>query len=526
MAARGKKGGRLRNKRALQTTEERFRQVVESALNAIVMIGPSGLIEMVNGETERMFGYTRNDLLGKPVEMLVPERYRRKHAGLRTSFFANPVLRPMGAGRDLCGLRRDGSEFPVEIGLNPIQTEQGTTVLSEIVDISVRKRLEERIHAANSMLQEHLQLLEAVLENSAAVIYAKRKDGRYTYINHEWEVVCGLRREQVLGKTDFDLFPTETAEQFRSNDLAVMAEGKLTESEERLAAPQGEQLFLSKKVPLISPNGTVEGICGISTNITDNRRAELALREAITKLERERENKLMSLEAIMASIAHEVRQPLAAIATNGSAALRFSKRTPPDYDEVWAALNRIISDTHRINEVFDNIRALFRKAYQAQELIDVNELALETLQLLSGELREHGVSAHTELASELPRVDGHRSQLQQVIINLVHNAIEAMDTASDRSRVLRVRTDVHGGDAIIVAVEDSGPGIDSKRMEGIFDAFVTTKSGGMGLGLAICCRIIENHGGKIAALSDGKSGAQFRIILPTRPKILDVQNKH
>ena len=173
------------------------------------------------------------------------------------------------------------------------------------------------------MLQENLQLLNTVLENSAAVIYAKRKDGRYTYINHEWEVVCGLRREQVLGKTDFDLFPTETAEQFRSNDVAVMAEGKLAESEERLATPQGEQLFLSKKVPLISPNGTVEGICGISTNITDNRRAELALREAITKLERERENKLMSLEAIMASIAHEVRQPLAAIATNGSAALRF-----------------------------------------------------------------------------------------------------------------------------------------------------------------------------------------------------------
>ena len=279
-------------------------------------------------------------------------------------------------------------------------------------------------------------------------------------------------------------------------------------------------------MPLISPNGTVEGICGISTNITDNRRAELALREAITKLERERENKLMSLEAIMASIAHEVRQPLAALAANGSAALRFSKKTPPDYDEVWAALNRIISDTHRINEVFDNIRALFRKAYQARESIDVNELALETLQLLSGELREHGVSTHTELASELPLVDGHRGQLQQVIINLVHNAIEAMDTASDRSRVLRVRTEVHGGDAIIVAVEDSGPGIDSKRMEGIFDAFVTTKSDGMGLGLAICCRIIENHGGKISALSDGKSGAQFRIILPTRPKILDVQNKH
>jgi len=518
MAVEGKEDDRLRNKPALERSEERFRQVVESAPNAIVMIGHTGLIEMVNAEAERVFGYTRNELLGKPVELLVPERYRSKHPKLRTSFFADAVSRPMGAGRDLYGLRKDGSEFPAEIGLNPIQTEDGTMVLSAIVDISARRRLEERIQATNRMLQEHLQLLEAVLENSAAVIYAKRKDGRYTYINHEWEVVCGLGRDQVLGKTDFDLFPRETAEQFRSNDLAVMAAGKLTESEERVETPWGEQLFLSKKVPLISPNGKVEGICGISTNITDSRRTELALREAITRLERERENKLMSLEAIMASIGHEVRQPLAALVANSSAALRFSKKTPPDYDEVWAALNRIVSDSHRVSAVFDTIRALFLKVDQARESIDVSELTLETLQLLSRELRDHGVSTHTELASEVPLIDGHRGQLQQVIINLVHNAIEAMDTVTDRSRVLRVRTEVHGDDAIMVVMEDSGPGIVSKRLEEIFDAFVTTKSDGMGLGLAICCRIIENHGGKISALSDGNNGAQFQIILPIGPR--------
>ena len=129
---------------ALRHSEERFRQVVESAPNAIVMIGPNGLIEMVNVQTERMFGYSRNDLLGKPVEMLVPERYRANHPGLRTSFFADPVSRPMGAGRGLYGLRKDGSEFPVEIELNPIDTEEGTMVLSAVVDISARKRLEQR----------------------------------------------------------------------------------------------------------------------------------------------------------------------------------------------------------------------------------------------------------------------------------------------------------------------------------------------------------------------------------------------
>ena len=152
--AAGSKGNReLRPKLTLHKTGERFRQVVESAPNAIVMIGSTGLIEMVNAQTERVFGYSRDELLGKPVEMLVPERYRPNHPGLRTSFFANPVSRPMGAGRDLYGLRKDGSEFPVEIGLNPIATEDGTLVLSAIVDISARKQLEDRVRAMDSMLR-------------------------------------------------------------------------------------------------------------------------------------------------------------------------------------------------------------------------------------------------------------------------------------------------------------------------------------------------------------------------------------
>ena len=152
MPAEGKGDPLQRNKLALQRSEVGFRQVVESAPNAIVMIGPTGLIEMVNAQTERVFGYTRDELLGKPIEMLVPERYRPNHPELRKSFFADPVSRPMGAGRDLYGLKKDGSEFPVEIGLNPIETDEGTMVLSAIVDISARKRMEARIHAINDQL--------------------------------------------------------------------------------------------------------------------------------------------------------------------------------------------------------------------------------------------------------------------------------------------------------------------------------------------------------------------------------------
>jgi PAS domain S-box-containing protein len=373
------------------------------------------------------------------------------------------------------------------------------------------------------IMRERNLLLTTVLENSAASIYAKRKDGRYTYLNHEMEALCNVVREQVLGKTDFEVFPKEIAQQWRTNDLKAMTTGELTVAEETIDSPRGERLVLSKKVPLISSSGEVEGICGISTDITDLRRTELALREAVAKLERERDNKLTNVEAIMAAIAHEVRQPLMAIVINGSAARRFLARVPADIDEATTNLNRIINDCRRASEVFDSILTLFRREDQERQTIDVNEIALEVLQSSRGELAEHRVTTRTELASELPFVSGHRRQLQQVISNLVQNAIEAMD-ATDRDRVLRVKTGRHNRDAIMVAVEDSGPGIDSNQLGSIFDAFFTTKSHGIGLGLAICRMIVERHGGQLTAASDGSNGAQFQFVLPTESSDLAPAN--
>jgi C4-dicarboxylate-specific signal transduction histidine kinase len=205
----------------------------------------------------------------------------------------------------------------------------------------------------------------------------------------------------------------------------------------------------------------------------------------------------MNVEAIMASIAHEVRQALVAIATNGSAARRFLGKRPADIDEVQGCLDRIIRDCDRASEVFDSIRALFQRGDQSRQPIDVNEIALEVLQSLQGELKGHSVATHTELSSGLPSVVGHKSQLQQVLSTLVQNASEAMASTTDRDRVLRLKTGLHNRDAIIVTVEDSGPGFDPKNLGSIFDAFFTTKPHGIGLGLAICRTIIERHGGQL-----------------------------
>ena len=174
----------------------------------------------------------------------------------------------------------------------------------------------------------------------------------------------------------------------------------------------------------------------------------------------------------------------------------------------------MIEDCHRTSAVFDSIRALFASRDQRMQSVNLNAIILEVLQSLRGELEDRGVAVRPELMAEVPLVDGHRTQLREVVTNLVHNAVEAMDATTDRARVLKVRTELHRRDAIRVTIEDSGPGIAQKQLNRMFDAFVSTKATGMGLGLAICKMIIQRHGGDISALSDGRSGTTMQFVLP------------
>jgi signal transduction histidine kinase len=218
---------------------------------------------------------------------------------------------------------------------------------------------------------------------------------------------------------------------------------------------------------------------------------------------------------LAASIAHEVNQPLAGIATNANACLRWLAGESPNLNEAREAVRRIIRDGNRAGEVISRMRALFKKARTAKERLDINEAVEEVVILTQSEMRRNKVALRMELAADLPSVMGDRVQLQQVVVNLILNAIEAMSTLEDRERDLVITTQRGEADEIRVAVQDSGIGLDPDNAERIFDAFHTTKPGGLGMGLSISRSIVERHDGRLWAVSNQGPGATFQFTLPS-----------
>jgi C4-dicarboxylate-specific signal transduction histidine kinase len=240
--------------------------------------------------------------------------------------------------------------------------------------------------------------------------------------------------------------------------------------------------------------------------------ASEALREAQTELAHV--NRITTMGQLAASIAHEINQPIAAAVTNAHAALRWLDVRPPDLEEVRQALNRIIEDSNRAGDVIGRIRALIKKAPPRKEDLEINEAILEVITLTRREVVKNGVSLQTQLANGLPLIQGDRVQLQQVILNLIINAVEAMSGVSERPRELLIGTAKDESGGVLVAVQDSGPGLNPESFDRLFDAFYTTKPGGIGMGLSICRSIVEAHGGRVWASLTAGPGATVQFTLP------------
>jgi C4-dicarboxylate-specific signal transduction histidine kinase len=257
---------------------------------------------------------------------------------------------------------------------------------------------------------------------------------------------------------------------------------------------------------------------GAVTDITERKRAEeelqqkeVSLREAQAGLAHV--SRVTTMGELAASIAHEVNQPLAGIVTNANASLRWLAGDSPNLAEAREAIRRIVRDGNRAGEVVSRMRTLFKKASTTKDRLDINEAIEEVVVLTQSEVRRNKVALRMELAANLPPVMGDRVQLQQVVVNLILNAIEAMGTVEDRDRVLVIGTQRGEGDQVRVAVRDSGIGFDPLTAERIFDAFHTTKPGGLGMGLSISRSIVESHGGRLWAVSNDGPGATFQFTL-------------
>ncbi len=246
-------------------------------------------------------------------------------------------------------------------------------------------------------------------------------------------------------------------------------------------------------------------------DVTERNRTEEALRDAQAELAHV--TRVMTMGELTALIAHEINQPLAAVVTNANACLRWLMGPIPNLDEAREALARITRDGNRASDVIGRIRALVKKSGTEKARLDLNEAIQEVVGLVQSEIQKSGVTLQMELADDLPQILGNRVQLQQVILNLVMNGIEAMDTVTDRPREIRIRSCEHESDQLLIAVQDSGVGIDSQNLEKIFDAFYTTKPQGMGMGLAISRSIVENHGGRLWAVANDGPGATFQFTL-------------
>ena len=246
-------------------------------------------------------------------------------------------------------------------------------------------------------------------------------------------------------------------------------------------------------------------------DITESKGAQDKL--LATQTELARVTSLTAAGQMAASMAHEIKQPLAAIVTGGSAALRWLSEPIPDLEEVRALLGSIVSEGNRAGQVIDGIRAMFKNDSREKTLLDVNDVIREVIALLHSKLQKYQISVQAELVSELPPVLADRVQLQQVIANLIANAIEAMDTVADRARTLRVKSAARKPDGVLIIVEDSGPGIDPENADRIFNPFFTTKSEGTGMGLSICRSIVEAHNGRLTLRSASNRGSVFEIFL-------------
>lgn len=479
-------------------------ELFEQAPEAVAVLSTDDRVVRINKEFTRMFGYEPDEVLRRPINDLIVPESQIGGSGAYTRLLQQ-------GGRvevETVRRRKDGTEIDVSLLAIAVRTPSGEHALNYAIyrDITERKRAEERLRESEARFQ-------AMADTAPVLIWMTGTDALCNYFNKPWLDFTGRTLEQEVGPGWTEGVHPDDLQGCFDCFLPAFHARKPFRMEYRLKRADGEYRWVIESgIPRYTGAGEFAGYIGSNIDITDLKRAE-AERQRLRQLEADLAhiNRVSVMGELAASLAHELKQPIAAALTNAKTCVRWLRRDPPDVAEGCEAALRMINDATRAAEVIDRVRSLYRRDTSERERLDVNEIIREMIILLRDKADRNSVSIRTELDSELPLITADRVQLQQVLMNLILNGIESMKDGKGELTI----TSKRAPDArLFVSVTDSGVGLPVGEGDRIFDAFFTTKEQGTGMGLSISRRIIESHGGRLWACANRERGATFQFTLP------------
>jgi PAS domain S-box-containing protein len=491
----------------LAEREARIRRLVDSNIIGIMIGDSRGRIIEANEAFLDLLGYGREDLVSGRIRWtkLTPAEWAAADQDAIAQLNATGTCRPYEKEY----FRKDGSRVPVLVGGAFFERKRDEGVIF-VIDMTERKRAEEALRESEERFRDYA-------ETASDWLWETGPDHRVTRISEHVDAV-GIAPSLTIGVARWEIARDveSESEKWRLHREMLDAHQPFRDFVYSTLDESGSPVYVRVSgKPVFGAKGNFLGYRGTGADITAIIRADHA-EEALRKAQMELAHvtRVTTLGELTASIAHEVNQPLAAVVANAEACLRWLNRGTPNLDAACRSVKWIIDDGNRASEVIRRIRALANKTDIEKAPLDINDVVREVIALVQLELTSHGVSLRTDPAPTLPRILADRVQLQQVIINLVMNGIEAMQSVTDRPRELVIRSRQDETHRVLVSVTDCGVGISAENVDGLFNAFFTTKSGGMGMGLSICRSIIEAHGGRLWATANIPHGATFQFTLP------------
>lgn len=491
--------------------------LLETLDQAQVLVRDSGgTITLWTVGMERLLGWTRAQAIGRPSRELLATEFPRPLAEIE-----DELLKSGEWHGTLCHQRADGARVMVasQWALRRGRNGEPIEVVEACNDITA-------LREAEAALRHNRDLLSSVLEGSADPIFAKDGEGRYVILNSAAAELLGTTAEAALGRRVGDLVAPDAAAQIDAADRAVIASGEVRVSEEDVTLPGGQRrILLTTKAPWRNASGAMLGVIGVSRDVTARRLAETRLRE--TQAELFRVARINAMGAMATAMAHELNQPLTAAAnfaeTAGLLLMKGPSLDPPQLETVRELIAESASEVVRAGRILQRLREFVGRGDTEKQHADINAIVEKAVSLVLTGAPQPGVALRLDLAQDTPPVLVDPVQLQQVVVNLVRNATEAM--RAEARQELVVATLRRGDDAVEVSVADTGPGLPEALDGHLFEPFMTTKQDGMGVGLSISRSIVEGHGGRLEAMPRPGGGTVFRFVLPAVPPRKDKEER-